>query len=76
MAFRIVVQECDAPACGYRCLQSCPLGVFLAVPLSRHSRGLPRKPDRYVIVPRFSRQCSACGLCLEVCPEGAISLQH
>jgi formate hydrogenlyase subunit 6/NADH:ubiquinone oxidoreductase subunit I len=75
MAFRIVVQECDASACGYRCLHACPLGVFLAVPLSSHNRGLPKKPDRYVITPRFSRYCNACGLCVEVCPERAISLQ-
>jgi len=76
MAFRIVVQECDALACGCRCLQACPLGVLLAVPLNRHNRGLPRKPAGYVIAPRFSRQCNACGTCVEVCPDGAISLQR
>jgi formate hydrogenlyase subunit 6/NADH:ubiquinone oxidoreductase subunit I len=75
MAFRIVVQRCDASACGYRCLQACPLGVFLAVPLGSRNRGLPKKPHRYVIAPRFSRYCNACGLCIEVCPERAISLR-
>ena len=75
MAFRIVVQECDASACGYRCLQVCRLGVLLAVPVSRHNRGLPGKPDRYVIAPRFSKYCNACGLCVEMCPDGAIALQ-
>lgn len=75
MAFRIVVKECDAPACGYRCLQACPLGVLLAIPRGSRQGGIPTRPRKYVIAPRFSRLCNACGLCIDVCPEGAISLE-
>jgi formate hydrogenlyase subunit 6/NADH:ubiquinone oxidoreductase subunit I len=76
MPFRIVVQECDASACGFRCLQICPLGVLLAVPRSGHHRGLPTKPDGYLIAPRFHGHCNACGLCADACPDKAISLQN
>lgn len=74
MAFRIVVQECDALACGFLCLHACPLGALLAVPRG-HSRGVAMKPEGYIIAPRFHGNCNACALCAQTCPRNAISIQ-
>ena len=74
MSAKIVVRECDALACGFLCLQACPLGALLAVPRN-HSRGVPTKPRGYTVAPRFDSHCNACGLCIQTCPQNAISIQ-
>jgi formate hydrogenlyase subunit 6/NADH:ubiquinone oxidoreductase subunit I len=74
MSATIAVKECDALACGFLCLHACPLGVLLAVPRN-HSRGGSAKPRGYAVAPRFDGHCNACGLCIEACPQSAISIQ-
>ena len=74
MSAKIVVRECDALACGFLCLQACPLGVLLAVPRS-NSRGGASRPRGYTVAPRFDGHCNACGVCIEACPQNAISIQ-
>lgn len=74
MPVTIVVRECDALACGFLCLKACPLGVLLAVPRG-HSRGVPTAPQGYMVAPRFEGHCNACGLCVQACPQSAISIQ-
>ena len=71
MAFKIVVKECDAAACGYQCLQVCPLGVFFAVP-----PGGTHRAAGHTVVAHFAGDCNGCGLCVQVCPRDAISLQR
>jgi formate hydrogenlyase subunit 6/NADH:ubiquinone oxidoreductase subunit I len=74
MSATIAVNECDALACGFLCLQACPLGVLLAVPRN-HNRDGSKKPRAYGVAPRFAGHCNACGLCAEACPQRAISIQ-
>ena len=74
MSATIAVNECDALACGFLCLRACPLGVLLAVPRN-HNRDGSAKPQGYGVAPRFDGHCNACGLCIEACPQSAISIQ-
>ncbi len=71
--FRVKVAGCDAEMCGNRCQETCPQGVFLAVPREKDSRKHSASP-RYRIVPRFASFCDGCGECLNVCGQGAISI--
>jgi len=73
MSAKIAVKECDALACGFLCLRACPLGVLLAVPRN-HSRAGSAKPRGYAVAPRFEGHCNACGLCIQACPQNAISI--
>ena len=70
----VVIQQCDALACGFLCLQACPLGALLAVPRNGSRIGSAR-PRGYGVAPRFDGHCNACGLCIEACPQDAISMQ-
>jgi NAD-dependent dihydropyrimidine dehydrogenase PreA subunit len=71
--YRVRVADCDAEACGNRCQEICPQGVFLAVPRKRNRVKHGADP-RYRIVPRFAHFCDGCGECLPVCAQGAIRI--
>lgn len=72
-AYRIRVADCDAEACGNRCQEVCPQGVFLAVPREKDRTKHGADP-RYRIVPRFVYFCDGCGECLHVCGQNAIRI--
>jgi ferredoxin len=74
MSAKIVIQRCDALACGFLCLHACPLGVLLAIPRNG-SRVGSAKPRGYGVAPRFGGHCNASGLCVEACPQNVISIQ-
>jgi NAD-dependent dihydropyrimidine dehydrogenase PreA subunit len=71
--FRIKVLDCDSEACGFRCQEACPQGVFLAVPRDKNHRRHAAHP-RYRIVPRFEYFCDGCGECIPACPQRAIRI--
>ncbi|MEW6554517.1 MAG: hypothetical protein AB1384_09550 [Actinomycetota bacterium] len=71
--YRVRVGECDAEACGRLCQETCPRGVFLAVPREKN-RSRHGADPRYRIVPRFAGFCDGCGECLPVCGQNAISI--
>lgn len=69
--YRVRVSDCDAEACGHRCQEVCPQGVFLSVPRQKDRAAHGANP-RYRIVARFHPFCDGCGECLAVCGQGAI----
>ena|GEM_PF-1412388 len=69
--YQVRVATCDAEACGNRCQEACPQGVFLAVPREKN-RSRHAADPRYRIVPRFAHFCDGCGECLPVCRQNAI----
>jgi NAD-dependent dihydropyrimidine dehydrogenase PreA subunit len=71
--YRIRVARCDAEACGHRCQEACPQGVFLAVPREKN-RDRHAADPHYRIVPRFAHFCDGCGECLPACTQNAISI--
>jgi NAD-dependent dihydropyrimidine dehydrogenase PreA subunit len=73
--FAVKVGKCDADACGFRCLEVCPRGVFLAVPGEKHRERQSVYP-RHRVVPRFSYFCDGCGDCLPVCPHQLIVVKQ
>ncbi|NPV60139.1 MAG: hypothetical protein HPY75_10790 [Actinobacteria bacterium] len=72
-AYRVKIRDCDAVACGYRCQEACPHGVFLAVPRTRNRARHAAEP-RYRVVPRFAAFCDGCGECVRVCAADAITV--
>ncbi|RJP26836.1 MAG: hypothetical protein C4536_15035 [Actinobacteria bacterium] len=72
-AYGIKVGACNAGACGFRCQEVCPQGVFLAVPKERN-RARHAADPHYRIVPRFAYFCDGCGECLPVCAQNAIRI--
>lgn len=58
--------------CGI-CLQNCPQAVFLAVP-SKVYKFKETPEEEYILKPRYWMDCSGCGKCVKVCPQGAIKI--
>ncbi len=70
--YKVSVKPCDPAACGYRCQELCPAGVFLAAPKKKYTDHSV-EPD-YRITPRFSWFCDGCLECVTACPDGAIEV--
>ena len=71
--YKVRVAGCDAEACGRRCQEICPQGVFLAVPREKNHAKHGAHP-RYRIVPRFTYFCEGCGKCSSACGQQAIRI--
>jgi len=63
-----------------KCLEICPQAVFSAVPEHEyHDFSIPKdqqwEPQKWILVTTWEPLCSACGLCIKDCPNGAIGIQ-
>lgn len=65
-------EKCLLPRECRRCLELCPEFVFMTYPLKRR---MPfRKAGDWIIVPVHQTLCTACMICVNSCPEGAITV--
>jgi ferredoxin len=64
--------KCRAVLDCHKCLNACPQGVFATYPLD--GRGPGKEPGNWVILPAFGSLCTGCGICVDICPQKAITV--
>lgn len=64
----------DPRECG-RCLRACKPAVFLLHQTLGAEEADPLDPQIWRVTPLWPTLCDRCGACVEVCPEGAISIK-
>ena len=63
MFIRIDINDkCDLAASGGACIAACPVDIFA------------RDGDRVITVEANEDECTLCGLCINACPAGAVSI--
>lgn len=68
--------KCAVPLWCKQCLQQCPQMIF-KIYCNKIEKGKEtdaREPGTYEILPVRRDKCTMCGKCVEVCPEGAITV--
>lgn len=66
-------KKCATPQDCRVCLDTCPQGVFRIFP--RDGRKLGKVTEDWAIGPLFLSLCTACGICSDVCPRQAITVE-
>jgi len=68
--------RCQTPFACKRCLQVCPTAVFgvYETKMVRMEETDPLEPGTYRLAVIYRDKCSACGQCVEVCPEDALTV--
>lgn len=67
-------EKCKSPRQCRKCLESCPEGLLMNYP--RVARAPGKRAEDWAIVPLLLSLCTACKLCEQVCPEGAIRVSY
>ena len=65
-------KKCKSPRECLKCLQACPEGVFMNYP--RQARAPGKRAGDWVIVPAMASLCTGCNVCVEICPENAVTV--
>ncbi len=70
-------QRCTTPFACKRCLQECPTAVFAVAEtkMVRMEETDKYESGNYRLRVSYRDRCSGCNLCVEVCPEDAITLE-
>lgn len=73
---KIDKDKCQTPFACKQCLQICPQAVFEAIAIKqvKYKETDPKEPGAYLLVTTYRRQCSVCNRCIEVCPNGALTI--
>jgi ferredoxin len=68
--------KCTVPMWCKKCLQACPQMVFkiYCKKMERGKESDVREPNIYEILPVRRDKCSMCGKCVDICPEGALTV--
>jgi ferredoxin len=69
---KVVVNPCQSPRDCLACVDACPGRVFGVTPDTERQPGFHAMDWR--VRPIFQSRCTGCGVCTEVCPEGAITI--
>jgi len=65
-------EKCKAPRDCRACLEACPEGVFVNHP--RTPRAPHKEAEDWVVTAALPSSCTACMICEQVCPQGAITV--
>ena len=70
--------KCTVPMWCKRCLENCPQLVYkvYCVEMNRGMESDAREPGVYEVLPVRRDKCTMCNKCVEVCPEGAITITY
>lgn len=70
--------KCRVPFWCKKCLENCPHLVFWVdnVRIERFKEADPRQPDVYKLMAVRRDKCTLCSICVDGCPEGAITITH
>jgi len=72
-------EKCTVPFLCKKCLQVCPMAVFHVTRVMEKEKRLeemdPRVDGNYVLFAPRRDKCTACNLCIEVCPVDAIKIE-
>ena len=63
---------CQRPRDCRQCLESCPQAVLMCYPKAKRTRGEPT--TEWTITAAMKTVCTGCGICVEVCPSGAVKV--
>ncbi|GAB4323514.1 MAG: hypothetical protein Kow0010_04870 [Dehalococcoidia bacterium] len=74
---KIDQQRCTTPFACKRCIQACPTAVFAVfeTKMVRLEETDKYEPGTYRLRVAYRDKCSGCNLCVEICPEHALSLE-
>lgn len=69
--------KCTTPFDCKLCLQKCPQAVFEVIPIkmTKFKETDPKEPGSYRLMTTYRRKCTACGKCVEICPNDAITIE-
>ena len=70
--------QCTVPMWCKKCLKACPQLVFSVYckQMARLKESDPREPGVYEVSPVRRDKCTMCNKCVEICPEGAITITY
>ena len=75
----IDLEKCTVPFLCKRCLQACPMGVFHVTRVMSKEKRLeemdPRVDGNYILYATRRDKCTACNICIDVCPVDAITIE-
>jgi len=76
---KVDLEKCTVPFLCKRCLQACPMGVFHVTRVMSKEERLkemdPRVDGNYIIYATRRDKCTACNICIDVCPVDAINIE-
>lgn len=75
---RVDQDKCNLPMmCSYKCFEKCPQGVFhvYGQKSGKFLKSDPTQPKNFITVGQAHAKCTGCMICVEKCPENAITIK-
>lgn len=71
------VSKCTTPMACRRCLELCPQVVFQCVTLKqvKYQETDINEPGASFVAPLHRWKCTGCGICVQMCPQGALAIR-